>query len=207
MDSISEIKRDLEDSGDEASDNEYDAWRNEEPLDVYDEELPGLLRSPRRVTKAELLSFVPPKPEADALVSLWFRSYHPYRPIIHAPQFQNEYRQFWRSQTSAPVMWLGVLFGMFGMSSLFKIRALRIPDTPDIRATIKKADLYQELAASAAVLGNYMKPKAYTIECLLLHSGGNRTINYTDIWVLMGILLRLASVSYTHLTLPTKRIV
>ena len=192
MDSISEIKRDLEDSGDEASDNEYDAWRNEEPLDVYDEELPGLLRSPRRVTKAELLSFVPPKPEADALVSLWFRSYHPYRTIIHAPQFQNEYRQFWRSQTSAPVMWLGVLFGMFGMSSLFKIRALRIPDTPDIRATIKKADLYQELAASAAVLGNYMKPKAYTIECLLLHSGGNRTINYTDIWVLMGILLRLA---------------
>lgn len=192
LDSISEIKRDLEDSGDEASDDEYDAWRNEEPLNVYDEELPALLRSPRRVTKAELLSFIPPRPEADALVSLWFRASHPYKTIIHAPQFQNEYRQFWRSQTSAPVMWLGVLFGMFGMASLFKIRALRIPDTPDIRATIKKADLYQELAASAAVLGNYMKPKTYTIECLLLHAGGNRTISYTDLWVLMGTSLRLA---------------
>lgn len=192
LDSISEIKRDLEDSGNEASDDDYDAWHNEEPLNVYDEELPGLLRSPRRVTKAELLSFIPPKPEADALVSLWFRASHPYKSIIHAPQFQNEYRQFWRSQTSAPVMWLGVLFGMFGMASLFKIRALRIPDTPDIRATIKKADLYQELAASAAVLGNYMKPKTYTLECLLLHAGGNRMIPYNDLWVLIGILLRLA---------------
>jgi hypothetical protein len=192
LDSISEIKRDLEDSNDEASDDEYDAWRNEEPLNAYGEELPGILRSPRRITKAELLSFVPPKHEADALVSLWFRASHPYKTIIHAPQFQNEYRQFWRSQTSAPVMWLGVLFGMFGMASLFKNRALRVPDTPEIRATMKKADLYQELAASAAVLGNYMKPKKYTIECLLLHAGSNRTINYTDLWVLMSVLSRLA---------------
>lgn len=89
-------------------------------------------------------------------------------------------------------MWLGVLFGMFGMASLFKIRALRIPDTPDIRGTMEKADLYQELVASAAVLGNYMKPKTYTIECLLLHAGGNRMISYNDLWTLMGILLRLA---------------
>ncbi|KAI4727582.1 hypothetical protein E4T49_04601 [Aureobasidium sp. EXF-10728] len=192
LDSISEIKRDLEESGDEASDEEYDAWRNEEPLDVYDQELPGLLRSPRRVTKAELLSYIPPKAEADALVSLWFRSPHPYKTIIHAPQFQNEYRQFWRSPTNAPVTWLGVLYGMFGMASLFRIRALRNPDTPDVRATLNKADLYQELAASAAVLGNYMRPKTYTIECLILHAGSNRTNNYNDIWLIMSIIFRLA---------------
>jgi hypothetical protein len=192
LESISEIKRDLEDSGDEASDDEYDAWRNEEPLNVYDEELPGLLRAPRRVTKAELLSFMPPKAEADALVSLWFRSPQPYKIIIHAPQFQTEYRQFWRSQTSAPVMWLGVLYGMFGMACLFKIRASGSPDTPEIRATIEKADLYQELAASAAVLGNYTKPKTYTMECLLLHAGSNRSNDYSDLWVLMGVFFRLA---------------
>jgi hypothetical protein len=139
LDSISEIKRDLEDSSDEASDNEYDAWRNEEPLNVYDEELPGLLRSPRRVTKAELLSFIPSKTEADALVSLWFRSPHPYKIVLHAPQFQNEYRQFWRSQTSAPVMWLGVLYGMFGMASLFKIRAMESSDAPNIRAIMQNS--------------------------------------------------------------------
>ncbi|KAH0114016.1 hypothetical protein KCU66_g11442, partial [Aureobasidium melanogenum] len=79
---------DNKDSGDEASDDDFDAWRNEEPLNAYDEELPGLLRSPRRVTKAELLSYMPPKVEADALVSLWFRVPHPYKAIIHAPQFQ-----------------------------------------------------------------------------------------------------------------------
>lgn len=159
---------------------------------MYDEELPGLLRSPRRVTKAELLSFLPPKVEADALVSLWFRVPHPYKAIIHAPQFQHEYRQFWRSPTSAPVMWLGLLYGMFGMANLFKLRALRNPDTPDVRATIRKADLYQELTASAAVLGNYMKPKTYTIECLILHAGGSMNNNHNDVWLLMGIVFRLA---------------
>jgi hypothetical protein len=192
LDSISEIKRELEDSSDEASDDEYDAWRNEEPLNAYDQELPGLLRSPRRVTKAELLSFIPPKAEADTLVSLWFRAPHPYKIVLHAPQFQNEYRQFWRSQTSAPVMWLGVLYGMFGMATLFKIRALGSSDTPVIRALMQKADLYQELAASAAVLGNYMKPKTYTIECLLLHAGSNKSNDYSDLWVLMGVFFRLA---------------
>ncbi|KAH0267388.1 hypothetical protein KCU91_g10131, partial [Aureobasidium melanogenum] len=183
---------DNKDSGDEASDDDFDAWRNEEPLNAYDEELPGLLRSPRRVTKAELLSYMPPKVEADALVSLWFRVPHPYKAIIHAPQFQHEYRQFWRSPTSAPVMWLGVLYGMFGMASLFKLRALRNPNTPDVRATIRKADLYQELTASAAVLGNYMKPKTYTIECLILHAGGSMNNNPNDVWLLMGIVFRLA---------------
>ncbi|KAI4746489.1 hypothetical protein E4T50_03188 [Aureobasidium sp. EXF-12298] len=192
LNSICELKRDLEDSGDEASDDDFDAWRNEEPLNAYDEELPGLLRSPRRVTKAELLSYMPPKVEADALVSLWFRVPHPYKAIIHAPQFQHEYRQFWRSPTSAPVMWLGVLYGMFGMASLFKLRALRNPNTPEVRATIRKADLYQELTASAAVLGNYLKPKTYTIECLILHAGGSMNNNPNDVWLLMGIVFRLA---------------
>ncbi|CAD0098935.1 unnamed protein product [Aureobasidium mustum] len=135
---------------------------------------------------------MPPKIEADALISLWFRTPHPYKAIIHAPQFQHEYRQFWRSPTSAPVMWLGVLYGMFGMASLFKIRALRNPNTPEVRATIRNADLYQELAASAAVLGNYMKPKTYTLECLILHAGGSMNNSHNDGWLLMGIIFRLA---------------
>ncbi|KAG9953413.1 hypothetical protein KCU85_g1283, partial [Aureobasidium melanogenum] len=192
LNSICELKRDLEDSGDEASDDDFDAWRNEEPLNAYDEKLPGLLRSPRRVTKAELLSYMPQKVEADALVSLWFRVPHPYKAIVHAPQFQHEYRQFWRSPTSAPVMWLGMLYGMLGMASLFKLRALRNPNTPDVRATIRKADLYQELAASAAVLGNYLKPRTYTIECLILHAGGSMNNNSNEVWLLMGIVFRLA---------------
>lgn len=78
------------------------------------------------------------------------------------------------------------------MASLFKLRALRNPNTPDVRATIKKADLYQELTASAAVLGNYTKPKTYTIECLILHAGGSMNNNHNDVWLLMGIVFRLA---------------
>ena len=192
LDSISELKRDLDDSEAEASDEEFDAWQNEEPLNSHDDGLPGLLRSPRKVTKAELLSMLPPRPEADGLVSLWFRAPQPYKSIIHAPQFQNEYRQFWRSPTSAPVMWLGVLYGILSMASLFKMRALRNPNTPEVLAAIKQADLYQELAASAAVLGNYMKPRAYTIECLVLHAGSNRTNNMFDMWLIMGVVFRLA---------------
>ncbi|KAI5203037.1 hypothetical protein E4T38_05392 [Aureobasidium subglaciale] len=192
LDSISELKRDIEASEDEASEKDFDAWQNEEPLDIYDTGLPGLLRSPRRVTKAQLLSLLPARKEADGLVSTWFRAPHPYKSLIHAPQFQNEYRQFWRSPTSAPVMWIGLLYGMLGMASLFKIRALSNPNTSDVRAAIKQADIYHELSASAAVLGNYMTPKAYTIECLVLHVGSNRTNDFNDMWIVMSVIFRSA---------------
>ena len=192
LDSISELKRELVASGDEGSDDEFDAWQTEEPLDIRESGLPGLLRSPRRVTKAELLSALPPKAEADALVSLWFNSPHPWKMIVHAPQFQNEYRQFWRAPTKAPVMWLGLLYAILSTASSFRLRSFKDSRNPEAQNTLQQTDLYYELSASAAVLGNYMKPKVYTLECLLIQAGGARTQNFFDIWVLMGVVLRLA---------------
>lgn len=192
LDSISELKRDLEDSGNEASDEEFDAWQIEEPLNTCESGLPGLLRSPRRVTKAELLSLLPPKSEVDGLISMWFNAPNPWKSLTHAPTFQNEYHQFWRAPEKAPVMWLGLLYAMLGIASSFKCRTWKGPSTAELQAASKQADLYQELAASAAVLGNYMKPKAYTIECLIINASSSMTDNIFDAWILLGVVVRLA---------------
>jgi hypothetical protein len=192
LDSISELKRELEVPEDEVPDEEYDAWQTDETLHDRDAGPPGFLRSPRTVTKGMLISLLPSKPEVDVLVSLWFQAPHPFKILIHAPQFQEEYRQYWKAPQKAPVMWIGLLYAMISMAAIVKIRSSKNTAAPDVQAAFKQADLYQELAASAAVLGNYWKPREYTIECLLLHCGNSRSNDLVDFWLSSGVISKLA---------------
>ncbi|KAI7483890.1 hypothetical protein KC351_g4835, partial [Hortaea werneckii] len=81
-----------------------------------------IFESAGAVTKEQLIAAIPDKRTADRLLSLWFNSPDPFKPIIHAPTFQEEYKRFWREPKSTPTMWLGLLFSILSLAASFALR-------------------------------------------------------------------------------------
>ncbi|WPG97364.1 Hypothetical protein R9X50_00013900 [Acrodontium crateriforme] len=205
LNSISDLKRDL---GDQQDEDETDDVQPQEITEATTETwthiLPGMgqplgvpglgfmLGHSTSATREQLITSVPEKKIADRLLSLWFNSPDPFKPIIHGPTFQDEYRRFWRDPTRTPVMWLGLLYSILSLAASFALR-----DTDPTSAQAKKivADVnkYHSLAASAAVAADFTKPKPYTIECLILYGAGLRSNNaFLNIWLMIGLVVRLA---------------
>ncbi|KXT00733.1 hypothetical protein AC578_8237 [Pseudocercospora eumusae] len=190
---ISELKRDL---GDEAEENGDEA--DSRPVDVFGNAFgdtsPGIefmLGASATVTRQQLIDSVPEKKTADRLLSLWFNSPDPFKPIIHAPTFQDEYRRFWRDPNDTPTMWLGLFYAILSLAASFGLRDIDPGSEPALRI-LNQVNSYHTLSASAAVLGDFTKPKQYTVECLMLYAAGLRTNDaFVNVWLMIGLVLRL----------------
>ncbi|EME87634.1 uncharacterized protein MYCFIDRAFT_28434, partial [Pseudocercospora fijiensis CIRAD86] len=171
---ISELKRDL---GDEAEENEgEDAAEHQHPAPAHVQ---------------QLIDSVPEKKVADRLLSLWFNSPDPFKPIIHAPTFQDEYRRFWRDPKDTPTMWLGLFYAILSLAASFGLRDID-PASEPAQRILKQVNQYHTLSASAAVLGDFTKPKQYTVECLILYAAGLRSNDaFVNVWLMIGLVLRL----------------
>ncbi|KAK5129060.1 hypothetical protein LTR85_000393 [Meristemomyces frigidus] len=202
LNSISELKQDL------GEDDDDEGYRPVHPLrgdadkleDVPSESVSPhattgigfMLGSSVSVTKDQLIAAMPEKRVADRLLSLWFNSPDPFKPIVHAPTFQDEYKRFWRSPKDTPVMWLGLIFAILSLAASFGLRDID-PSCPQAQQILADVNKYHSLAASAAVLADFTKPKEYTLECLILYAGGLRSNNaFVNVWLMVGLIVRLA---------------
>ncbi|KAI7280054.1 hypothetical protein KC345_g5006 [Hortaea werneckii] len=151
-----------------------------------------IFESAGAVTKEQLIAAIPEKRTADRLLSLWFNSPDPFKPIIHAPTFQEEYKRFWREPKSTPTMWLGLLFSILSLAASFALRDSD-PSSPRTKQVLADVTRYHSMAASAAVLADFTKPKAHTIEALILYTAGLRSDNaFMNVWLSIGLIIRLA---------------
>ncbi|KAM0722350.1 hypothetical protein Q7P37_001791 [Cladosporium fusiforme] len=142
--------------------------------------------------KEDLIKAMPEKRVADRLLSLWFNSPDPFKPIIHAPTFQEEYKQYWKHPERAPVMWLGLTFGILSLAESFALRDVD-QKTPSAKACLARVDTYHSMAAAAAVLADFTAPKKYTLECLILYTAGLRSADgFMKVWLMIGMILRLS---------------
>ena len=201
--SISELKRELGNDEDVAEDHSLgdepevtlNSWRTVPMGGVQPHASTGLgfmLGNPNTVTRDELIEAVPDKRICDRLLSLWFNSPDPFKPIIHAPTFQSEYRRFWLAKHDTPTMWLGLLFAILSLAESFGLRDVD-PSEPTAQACLEKVNRYHDLAASAAVLADFTKPKQYTLECLIAYTAGLRSNNaFVNVWLMIGLIVRLA---------------
>lgn len=208
LDSIADLKRDL---GEEENDEDE---VDEDPAETRYDARPdgysslhgppstegsgglsfmlGIAGTPGKATKQQLISSVPPKPVVDRLLNLWFNSPDPFKPCVHAPTFQDEYRRFWREPNSTPTMWLGILFAIMSLASSFGLRDSD-PSSEAAQKLLSEVNTYHSLSASAAVLADFTKPRAYTLECLILYAGGLRSNNaFVNVWLMIGLIVRLA---------------
>ena len=201
LNSIGELKRELsEDEEDEPDPDDspeatMNSWGSVPMGGVQPHATTGLgfmLGEATTVTKEQLINSVPEKRVADRLLSLWFNSPDPFKPIIHAPTFQDEYRRFWRSPKDTPTMWLGLLYSIMSLASSFGLRD-NDPNSAEAQAILADVNKYHSLAASAAVLADFTKPKQYTVECLISYTAGLRSNNaFVNVWLMIGLIVRLA---------------
>ncbi|KAK5174875.1 uncharacterized protein LTR77_000011 [Saxophila tyrrhenica] len=201
LNSISDLKRDIGDGDEEdgvhaSPEQTINSWSAVPMGGVQPHSTTGLgfmLGGERpSVSKQELIKAVPEKRVADRLLSLWFNSPDPFKPIIHAPTFQDEYRRFWKSPNETPVMWLGLLHAILSLATSFGLRESD-PRSPDARAVLANVNKYHSMSASAALLADFTKPKPYTLECLILYSAGLRSNNaFVNVWLMIGLVVRLA---------------
>jgi hypothetical protein len=201
LNSIGELKRELSEDEEDEPDPDgspeatLNSWGSVPMGGVQPHATTGLgfmLGEATTVTKEQLINSVPEKKVADRLLSLWFNSPDPFKPCIHAPTFQDEYRRFWRSPKDTPTMWLGLLYSIMSLAASFGLRENN-PNSPEAQAILADVNKYHSLAASAAVLADFTKPKQYTLECLITYTAGLRSNNaFVNVWLMIGLIVRLA---------------
>lgn len=199
---IEGLRRELEDEEEVTHEDDSSpgstSWRldSSTPGLVDHSQSPGgldfMLGSSTRMTREQLLAAVPEKRIADRLLSLWFNSPDPFKPILHAPTFQAEYRSFLRDPSQTPTMWLGLLFALLSLAASFSLRDAD-PSSPAGQKIAADVSKYRNLATSAAVLADFTKPKQHTIECILLYTASLRSSStFVDVWLSIGLCVRLA---------------
>ncbi|KAK5114683.1 hypothetical protein LTR62_002256 [Meristemomyces frigidus] len=211
LNSISELKRDLDDDEPDAETgpqidenpigqvdtNSTGGWNGQSPFKTQDAAcstsgLGFLLGSAQALTKQQIIAAVPEKKVVDRLLSLWFNSPDPFKSVIHAPTFQDEYKCFWRDPDKTPTMWLGLLFAILSLASSFSLRDAD-PTSEQAKKVLDQVNQYHAHSAAAATLADFSKPKEYTLECLIIYAAGLRSNNaFVNVWLMIGLILRLA---------------
>lgn len=110
------------------------------------------------------------------------------------PTFQQEYDRFWTDPHGTSITWVSLLFSVMCLGVFFHLRSGEEP--PGLSCSPKQTtEIFRLRAVECLILGNYTKPKAYTIESLLLHVQCEYFSSDTAqsrVWVLWGMLIRLA---------------
>jgi hypothetical protein len=155
-------------------------------------ELGLLVGNPQSMTMEDLIEAMPDKRTADRLLSLWFNSPDPFRPTLHAPTYQEEYKQYWKNPKRICAPWLGLTFALMSLAESFSLRNLD-PRSAEGKACLARVDRLHSLSASAAVLADFTTPKTYTLECLIFYTAGLRgNDGFMKVWIMVGVITRLA---------------
>lgn len=89
-------------------------------------------------------------------------------------------------------MWFGLLYSILSLAASFGLRDNN-PNSAEAQAILADVNKYHSLAASAAVLADFTKPKQYTLECLITYTAGLRSNNaFVNVWLMIGLIVRLA---------------
>ena len=118
---------------------------------------------------------------------------------MHKPKFLREYNDFWKAPNETPIMWIGVLYGLFAIAirvqSLIEEHDAGIADPSKRTFSQARQDLYRQKIAQCLRLGNYIKCPPYTMEAFLSYF----VVEYLQsrdtqhgIWLLVGMLVRTA---------------
>ena len=200
---IEEVRANLDDD-DVEGELQEEAWDDDEARSTV------TFGMPRPITKTQLIQEMPPKEEVDRIMPLWFNSNDPLLYIIHAPTFQEEYKQFWHDPSSTSVMWIAMLYGAMALGIILGPRnpglnahahsygrphtfAFGQDDKDD--SLSNSARRYQQLASSALVLADIAKCQPYTLEALMIYGECEflrRDDNHSKLWLMNGVVLRVA---------------
>lgn len=139
---------------------------------------------------------LPPRLEADRLVSAYFRAKAVAAPFIHSSQFRRLYNSFWNNPSAASPLWTSILM------SVLDVATNALTTGPGLNAErAGNPNPFALAAAHCLAIGQYYKPQQFSVEALLLFVQC-RCLSMLDIspeiGALLGTLIRLATMKKLH---------
>ncbi|UPK89707.1 hypothetical protein LCI18_000642 [Fusarium solani-melongenae] len=193
------ILDDIRQLKDELSDDFSDSATSPEPtLSSAGMGLPttrmSLLTSVACLPREQILAMMPPRKVVDRHVSHFFNTFDFAPVILHRNTFLAEYTNFWANLSTAPIMWIGLLFSIMGISVFLQQQDIRASglSASESQDTL---ETYRTLTIHCLVAGDYLRSSRYTIETLTLHFALDQNVTvdtHVGTWVLMGVVVRVA---------------
>ncbi|KAL2694596.1 hypothetical protein Neosp_001181 [[Neocosmospora] mangrovei] len=154
----------------------------------------SLLTSVACLPKEEILAMMPPRKVVDRHISHFFNAFDFAPVLLHRNTFLAEYTNFWTNLSTAPIMWIGLLFSIMSISILLQQQDV---GASGLSATesLDTLETYRTLTIHCLVAGDYLRTSRYTIETLTLHFALDQNVNvdtHVGAWVLMGVVIRVA---------------
>ncbi|KAI1428753.1 fungal-specific transcription factor domain protein [Xylaria sp. FL1777] len=156
-------------------------------------------------TPASIVKSLPPRPVVDRLVSRYFNVLDIAPGVTHSGHFLREYEEFWKAPHAAPVMWVGLLFGIICLSTQLQHSLLnptkasptlgQSRSPPRVSENQVTIDKYKEKTIQCLILGHYTKGGPYVLETLILYfliECFNLKDMEIGIWVLVGTIVQVA---------------
>ncbi|RTE79295.1 hypothetical protein BHE90_006227 [Fusarium euwallaceae] len=154
----------------------------------------SLLTSVACLPREQILAMMPPRKVVDRHVSHFFNTFDFAPVILHRNTFLAEYTNFWADLSTAPIMWIGLLFSVMSISIFLQQQDIGASSlsTTEPQDTL---ETYRALTIHCLVGGDYLRSSRYTIETLTLHFALDQNVNvdtHVGNWVLMGVVIRVA---------------
>ncbi|KAL4804863.1 fungal-specific transcription factor domain-containing protein, partial [Aspergillus unguis] len=121
------------------------------------------------MTKEDLLSDVPVRIVTDRLVSCFLTTKEPIVTILHVPTFQKEYQKFWANPQGVSLAWLGMLYAIMALSTMF-YQKIKEPIHGPGDNYKEIAGAYRKRSAQCLVQSNYIAAGQYKVEALFLYT-------------------------------------
>ncbi|PYI36253.1 hypothetical protein BP00DRAFT_386715 [Aspergillus indologenus CBS 114.80] len=148
------------------------------------------------IDRIEILATLPPKPEINHLVAIFFdRPNFPIAvpPIIHEPTFMREYHEHCKNPSQANFIWLGLLFSILGIVMLAYHQHGEPPEYEGLSESLFQ--LYRIRTAQCLLSGDIAKCLPYTVETLRFNATAElnrKDDNRRGLWIMTGVLVRTA---------------
>ncbi|KAI1388576.1 uncharacterized protein F4822DRAFT_443484 [Hypoxylon trugodes] len=122
-------------------------------------------------SKSEILSTLPARSVVDRLIFKFFNAVDLAPALVHTGQFIRQYDDFWQDPSSAPIMWVGLMFAIMCLSSLFSLPHAA-HDPTNQRSDLEGAVLvrvYREKVVQCLTLGKYTGGGPHVLQTLILY--------------------------------------
>ncbi|KAL2414890.1 Zn(2)-C6 fungal-type transcription factor mpsB [Exophiala dermatitidis] len=161
-----------------------------------------LFKSAAPLSLSQILAqALPPRVQVDRRLSTYFNARYMVLASIHAPSFQRQYEQFWRTPLETSPLWISILFSVCCVSATLTEAVGSEQSTPEDEGRPSPRMAFLTAAGQCLQLGGYVRPKKYAVEALAVYAqcAYMATMDPSrEVGALMGILVRLAYRSGYH---------
>ncbi|PNY23850.1 transcriptional regulatory protein [Tolypocladium capitatum] len=150
------------------------------------------------ITLPDIVGSLPPRAEADRLVSMYFNAKFIAVPFLHTHHFRRRYEAFWEAPAAAPLLWVSIMFSVLaGGATIARIKDPAPAAAASTGGIVDAVDprTYNTRAAQCLVAGKYLRAKAYSVEAMLMYAHCRHIQNHdadSTLWSMYGLAVRLA---------------